>query len=294
MKGFIMWFFTDLADWFDERKSQANRMLDSAVESSGGNQGVILAAVAGHTIMELGGSVVDLARLGDGIKAGGLKGWGQDALRVVAIFPVGKTAQVIKTAKGTTAAKVVADIMPRAGICAWVASAKGLRQIEHSFNGKILATVDDLVKAVGVHPYSVGGLSMSQITFMLNQIGAKVGVARKVKSMREVERMVPFDGSVVLFGVKGTRIKTGKKIEHLVYAYRDLGGLGPVKIMDRTVNKAAHRPYRNLAELAERYTVHSYTPSSAVVLHNVFVRTLYDLPRLVVPVPAVIGTYEER
>jgi hypothetical protein len=46
-------------------------MLDSAVENSGGNQGVILAAVAGHTIMELGGSVVDLARLGDGIASGG-------------------------------------------------------------------------------------------------------------------------------------------------------------------------------------------------------------------------------
>jgi hypothetical protein len=111
-------------------------------------------------------------------------------LRVVAIFPVGKTAQVIKTAKGIKAAKVVADIMPRAGICAWVASAKGLQHIGHSFNGKILATVDDLVKAVGVHPHNVGGLYMPQVTSMLRQIGAKVGATRNVKSMKEVERMV--------------------------------------------------------------------------------------------------------
>jgi hypothetical protein len=158
-------------------------MLDSAVENSDYNQGVILAAVAGHTVMELGGSIVDLARLGDGIKSGTLKGWGQDTLRVVAIFPVGKAAQVMKTAKGTVAAKVVADIMPRADICAWVASAKALRQIGHSFNGKILATVDDLVKAVGIHPHNVGGLYMPQVTSMLRQIGAKVGPIRNVKSI---------------------------------------------------------------------------------------------------------------
>jgi hypothetical protein len=289
-----MWFFTDIADWFDEQKRQANRALDDAVESSDYNHNVILAAVAGHTIMELGGSVVDLARLGDGIASGTLKGLGQDALRVVAIFPVGKAAQMMKTAKGTTAAKVVADIMPRAGICAWVASAKGLRHIGHSFNGKILATVDDLVKAVGVHPHNVGGLYMPQVTSMLRQIGAKVGPIRNVKRMRDVERMVPFDGSVVLFSVKGKDIKSGKPFAHLVYAYREMGGLGPVKIMDRSINKAVHRPYSSLAELTEPYSTLSFDLSEAVVLHNVFLRSIqHDIPRLLIPVPAVIATYKE-
>jgi hypothetical protein len=289
-----MWFFTDIADWFDEQKSQANRMLDSAVESSGGNQGVILAAVAGHTIMELGGSVVDLARLGDGIASGGLKGWGQDALRVIAIFPVGKTAQVIKTSKGTVAAKVVADVMPKAEICSWVASVKALQHIGHSFNGKILATVEDLAKAADVPLHSVGRASLIQIAEMLRQIGAKVGTPRKVASMKEVERMLPYDGSVVLLTLRGKRLANGELMSHFVYAYRSMGGIGRVQFMDRTITGLNRAPYTSLIELAEKYPVHSFRPSRAAVLHNVFVRSAqHDLPRLLIPIPAVVATYKE-
>jgi hypothetical protein len=288
-----MWVFTDIADWFDQQKRQANHALDSAVESSGYNQGVILVAAGTHAVMEFGGAFVDILRLGDGVKAGGFYGWGKDALRVVAIFPVGKAAQMMKTMKGTWAAQVVADIMPKAGICTWVASAKALRQIGHSFNGKILATVDDLVKATGAHPHTVGRADLPQVIAWLRQIGARVGPPRIVTSMKEVEGMVPYDGSVVLFGVKGAEITTGKLVAHLVYAYRNAGGVGRVQIMDRTITKATHTPYRNLAELAERYSVHSYTPSSAVVLYNVFARSvLHDLPKLVIPVQAVIASYK--
>jgi hypothetical protein len=292
-KEFIMWIFTDLADWFDKQKSQANRMLDSAVENSDYNQGVMIVAAGTHAAMEFGGAFVDLLRFGDGMKAGGLKGWGQDALRFVAIFPFGKAAQMMKTAKATQAAKVVVDIMPRAGICAWVASAKALQQVGHSFNGKVLVTIDDLAQAAGVPRQAIGGFpDLFHITAMLRQVGAKVGASRRVASMREVEQMVPYDGSGVVVVVEGVNVKTGELIAHLVYAYREMGGVGRVRIMDRTINQAAHRPYRNLVELAEVYPVHSFVPVEAAVLHNVFVRILYDLPRLLIPVPAVIGAYE--
>jgi hypothetical protein len=79
--------------------------------------------------------------------------------------------------------------------------------------------------------------------------------------MKEVERMVPYDGSVVLFSVKGTKITTGKSAAHAVYAYRNMGGVGGVRIMDRSIPRATHTPYRNLTELAERYTVHSFIHS---------------------------------
>jgi hypothetical protein len=106
------WIFTDIADWFDQQKRQANRALDSAVETSGYNQGVMLVAAGTHAAMEFGGAFVDILRLGDGVRAGGLGGWGKDALRMVAIFPVGKAAQMMKTMKGTKAAQVVVDSCP--------------------------------------------------------------------------------------------------------------------------------------------------------------------------------------
>jgi hypothetical protein len=108
--------------------------------------------------------------------------------------------------------------------------------------------------------------------------------------MKEVEHMMPRDGSVLLLAIKGEHLETGKTVVHLVHAYREMAGLGAVRLMDRTITSAGQKSYSSLAELAERYPVQSYIPFRGAVLHNVYVRSfLRDIPRLVIPVPAVVG-----
>ncbi len=289
-----MWIFTSAADWFDEQKKRSNVMLDRMVEDSDYSQGAMLMAASGHAFMEFGGGFVDLLRLGDGVKKGGLSGWGQDGLRVVAIFPVGRAAHLLKTVKNTRAAKVLADIAPKEPICAWVGSAKALRQVGHVFKGKVFASVDDLAKAVGTSIDSIGPIrNLLVISEKLRQIGARVGPIRKVSNMRQVEQMVPRGGSVVLLALSGVHWKKRKLISHMVYVYRDLAGR--IRIMDRSVDGVVRNSYISLSELVSNYPVTSFAPFEAAVLENVYVRSvLHELPRLVIPVPAVVAAYEEK
>ncbi|MHC1551027.1 hypothetical protein [Phyllobacterium sp. K27] len=137
--------------------------------------------------MTFGSGFVDVLRMGDGVAKGTAAGLGQDALR---FSPVGKAAQMFKAAKGTALAKVIVDINPSAGICAWVASAKALTQIGGKIGSKLFITVDDLAKAIGVNVRHLSGLTMEQIKIVLTKMGARVGAVRVVKSEQEVARMV--------------------------------------------------------------------------------------------------------
>ncbi|MDR2259957.1 MAG: hypothetical protein LBE06_03285 [Azoarcus sp.] len=303
-----MWIFTDIADWFDKKKEQANRVLDEAVEDDY-NTGVMVIAAGTHAVMEFAGSFVDLLRLGDGVKQGGWRGWGADGLRAVVIFPVGKAAQIARSAKGLKAAKAVKDI--GGPTCAWVAGTKGLVQIEHKLSGyllrktkpgligKVLVEVKDLGKAVGLERRQLGGVaSLGGFVWGLRLIGAKIGPVKAVSSVKEVERMVPFDGSVVLTAVKGVvregQDGAGKTVGHMVYFFREWGGMGRVRIMDRTVGEG-QKTYASLAEFVEPYKVTQWAPYEAAVLHNVFAHSvLHDLPKLLIPIPAVVATYEEE
>lgn len=289
-----MWFFTDVADWFDTRKKQSNAVLDRMVEDSDYSQGAMLMAATGHAFMEFGGGFVDLLRLGDGVKKGGLSGWGQDALRVVAVFPVGRAAHLLKTIKNTRAAKFLVDIAPDGPICAWVASAKALRQVGHAIEGKVLASVDDLASALGVSVQSIKPIrNLSTVVQKMRQIGAIAGPVRRVSNMRQVEQMLPKDGSVVLVTLSGVHKTDRTLISHLVYVYRDL--TGRICIMDRSVGDVIRRSYFSLSELVKSYPVTSFVPYEAAVLKNVFVRSsMHELPRLVIPVPAVIASYQDQ
>lgn len=122
-----MWHFTSVANWFDERKVVSDQVFDQWVENSQYNEGVMIVAASTHAVTTFGASFVDVLRLGDGVAAGGLKGWGSDAMRAIAVFPVGKAANLIKTMEGTAAAKLIADT--GGPNCFWIASAKALRQV---------------------------------------------------------------------------------------------------------------------------------------------------------------------
>lgn len=285
-----MWYFTEIADWFDNEKAQSDLILDRWVDESHYNHGVMIVAATAKSFTTFGAGFVDVLKLGDGIKGGTLKGVGQDALRVVAIFPVGKVAGLLKSANGVASAKLVADTGGRH--CFWVTSAKAFAQIGQKSQGKLLASVEDIAKTLGMSMdalWKIPNLSIG-IAY-LQQLGAKVGLVKSVETIRDVERMVPFDGSVVIVTIG--LMKPGEAVGHAIYAFRN--AFGKIRYMDRSLGKASDAVFESIASIGIKYGATSVEVLQAAVLHNVFVKTLaHDLHRLVMPILGIIASEKKK
>lgn len=289
-----MWYFTDIVDWFEKNRGESEKVLDKWVEDSGYSTGSMATAATTKAFMTVGAGFVDLLRLGDGVKEGSLKGVGEDALRVVAIFPVGKAASMLKSAKGLSVARFIADT--GGPNCFWVASAKALRHIGQQYRGRLLVSVEDVAKALKM-PMEMLWKIPNLATGMgyLQRIGAKVGPVKKVSNTSDIAKMLPRDGSVVLIAVRVMR--NGKVAAgHAIYAFRN--SLGQVRFMDRTVGRAlpsgaTQGIYKSIEEIAPVYGATALVPYEAAVLHNLFVKTVaHEAPILVIPVLGVMA--EER
>lgn len=283
-----MWILTDVADWWDKKNQQSEAVLDQFVADSGYSQGAMIVAAGAHAFTTFGAGFVDVLRIGDGVKKGNLAGGGTDALRFIAIFPVGKAASILKTAKGFQAAKLVADI--DGPICSWVASTKALAQIGQKSGGKLFATVEDLARAAGVPLNSIGAIRLTDMLLVLKKIGATAGPVKRIAGVKELKAMIPFDGSVVLVSLKAL-MKRGADEGHAIYVYRDL--LGRIRIMDRTVGQVSQKAYLSLEEVVKAYNgagVRNFIPEAALILHNVYGRAIgFELPKLVMPILGVMA-----
>jgi hypothetical protein len=174
-----MWYFTEVADWFEKNRAESDNILDRWVEDSNYNTGVMIAASTTKSLTTFGAGFVDLLRLGDGIKEGTLKGVGTDTLRFVAVFPVGKAASTLKSAKGLSAAKFIVDT--GGPNCFWVASAKALRQVGQKYKGRLLIGVEDLANALGMPSNALWVIpNLSTGMSYLRRLGAKTGAITKV------------------------------------------------------------------------------------------------------------------
>jgi hypothetical protein len=285
-----MWYFTEVADWFEKNRSETDEILDQWVENSNYGTGAMVAASTTKAFTTFGAGFVDLLRLGDGVKEGSLKGVGADALRFVAVFPVGKAASMIKSAKGVAVAKLIADT--GGPNCFWIASAKALRHVGQKFKGRLFIGVDDLAvalkmpqNALWVIPNLATGMSH------LRRLGARTGAIKKVTSAKDIAKILPKDGSVVMVAVHV--MKNGKVVAgHAIYAFRN--AFGQVRFMDRTVGRALQSGtqgiYKSIEELAPVYGASAIVPYEASVLYNVFTKTvLHETPRLVIPVLGVMA-----
>jgi len=285
-----MWYFTEVADWFEKNRAESDEILDKWVEDSNYSTGAMITASTTKALTTFGAGFVDLLRLGDGVKEGSLKGAGTDALRFVAVFPVGKAASMLKSAKGLSISKFIVDT--GGPNCFWVASAKALRQVGQKYNGRLLVGVDDLanalkmpMNALWVIPNLATGMSY------LRRLGARTGAITKVSSIKDIANILPKDGSVVILAVHV--VNNGKVVGgHAVYAYRNL--LGQMRFMDRTVGRTlatgTQSVYKSLDELAPIYGASAIVPYEASVLHNVFAKSvLHETPRLVIPVLGVMA-----
>ncbi len=281
-----MWYFTEIADWFENNRRQSDQISDRWVESSNYNEAVMIVASTTKAFETIGAGFVDILRLGDGMAEGSLKGIGTDALRFVAIFPVGKVTKLLSSAKGLARAMVVVDT--GGPNCFWVASAKAFAQINHKFNGKLFASVGDLAKALGMDMGNLWKIpSLEMGLSYLKMLGAQIGPVKNVSTIRDIEKMVPFDGSVVMMAVNvmnRTKVIGG----HAIYAFRNVSG--QVRYMDRTTGSISQKAYKSISEIAPMYRASSLEPYKAAVVNNVFVKTIYhDLHILTMPVLGVIA-----
>lgn len=290
-----MWYFTEIADWFEGKRKQSDATLDQWVEDSGYSDGVMIVAATTKAFTTFGAGFVDVLRLGDGTTSGTWEGAGRDALRLVAIFPFGKAASLLKSAKGLSLARVVVDT--GGPNCFWVASAKAFAQISQKHRGKLLASVEDLAKALGMSMDNLWVIpNLAKGISYLQRLGAKVGTVRAVSAVRDIESMVPFDGSVVMIAVRV--VKNGNVIGgHAIYAFRT--AVGQIRYMDRTVGSVVRRGtqgvFSSIADIAPLYGASSLVPYEAAVIYNVFVKSIaHDLPKLVIPILGVVATEESK
>ena len=290
-----MWVFTDIAEWFDEQRKQTDTILDNWVTDSDYNQGVMITAATTKAFTTMGAGFVDLLRLGDGVKEGSLKGIGTDALRVVAVFPVGKVTGMIKSGTGVARAKLIVDT--GGPNCFWVASAKAFSQLGQKTKGKLFASVDDIASALGMPMNNLARIPNLQIGMAyLVRLGAKVGQVRKIASVADINSHLPRDGSVVMLAVKimANNIERGR---HAIYAYRDI--FGQMRFFDRTVGsqmgaKGVQGVFKNIDDIAPLYGADKIIAYEAAVIANVFVKTpALELPRLVIPILGVMATEQQ-
>jgi hypothetical protein len=255
----------DVAEWWEAQHASSKQILDKYVEDNPGLFSVMV-ATATAAAMQLGAGMIDVLRLGEGAAEGTLKGFGEDGLRLIGIAgPLGKGAKLVQSARGARLARVIAD--PGGGICAWIAATKALRQTGQ----KAFAAVDDLLKAMNLPALSELPViyTMRDLLGPLRRIGADVLEIGSAKTIADVQRNVPRDGSVVLFFVKWHNTLKNKESAHALYAFYDY--LGRFRIADRT--GALVNSLEELHKIIPGYGgIGSAVPFEMALMRNVFMK----------------------
>ena len=241
-----MWLFTDLADWWDEKKQESSKYLHEFVDEHDSWWAIAIAGSV-QTAMNLGGGFVDVLRLGDGVRQGTWRGVLHDGLRLLSLAgPIAKVGRGISRV-------LVAD--PGGGICAWVSATQALRQTEV----RHFATIADIAAATGKVP---GGATMTELEQILTAAGAEVRPLLTPATMAAVNELARANPQgVVMFGISWLSSK-GTTLRHALYAFRN--ALGKVKIIDRT-----GRSVEALSELADLYPgIAAAKPMAATFVKN--------------------------
>ena len=217
-----------IAAWWDEQYVESQEALDEFVTNNDGTNtsvyGRSIIATAAYTSMTLGAGLVDILRIGEGVKEGGW-GYAKDGLRILALAgPVVKLGR-LGLAKWT--------YNPPGGICASVAAAQALRQT----GNRLFISVYNVLISNGV----LIPKNMNQLIPCLIKLGAKtkdLGVPKNVDALKTLTQT--HKKSVILFGV------AWKSKGHALYAYRN--SFGSFRIADRT-----GKIVKSLSELENKY-----------------------------------------
>ncbi|MEL6988671.1 MAG: hypothetical protein AAGK97_12680 [Bacteroidota bacterium] len=206
-----------LADWWDSQKLDSDRILQEWVNSSSNDIELYSSALIATTVttaMELGGGLVDLLRLGKGVKEGGW-GYGRDALRLLTLAGPAMRLGRLGLAKWT--------YNPSGPLCATVTTTKVARHTGHNF---FMSAATIFKKFKNKIPND-----LKQFKVLLKSIGISSKLLQ-LKNIAELKKALSQNPKhVIMFAVKWTNTQ-GKQVAHALYGFRN--SLGKFKIADRT------------------------------------------------------------
>lgn len=291
-----MWKLTEAANWLDGKSKESTQILNRMVEDSHYDNDVMIMAATTQSFMQFGTSMADVLRIGDGMAQGTVRGAGNDLARFVAIFPFGKAAKLLQSARGAVKARAIVDPLAHESICSWVTSTRALRQVGYPIGGKMFVEVEQLMKAVGfqgLHSFvKYGGIPLVEMAAHLKTIGAKVGPCIPVSGLQHLlsKQLLKADGSVLLISMDAL-LKDGTRGGHLIYAYYDT--FRRLRFMDRMIGTSGRKFYTSIDEITAAYPdVQSFTPRAVVYLQNVYAKLeTHGIPMLVMPIMGLVAEY---
>ena len=238
-----------IANWWDGKHKESEDILQEWVNNNNSdlemNAKAVVATIV-STSMILGAGLVDVLRIGEGIKKGGTWGYFQDGLRLLSIAgPIARLGRL-------GAAKWTFD--PGGNWCASIAMAKALRQT----GTKLFIRASEVIQKTGFAP-----TNLNQFIPVLKSMGARVREVSKLKDMKALEQLVADNPkSVIMFGVTW-KFPSGEIVGHALYAFRDT--FGAFKIADRSGKIVS-----TLSELNVYYpAIGSATPQgAALIIYN--------------------------
>ncbi len=228
-----------IVEWWEGEKVESEEILENWVSKSSksafGMYGRVVAATGLSTAMELGGGLVDVLKLGEGVKEGGW-GYAKDGLRLLSVAgPMLKLGRL-------AAARWTFDPAPTAGICASVSTTQALR---HTAT-KLFISAKEIADGIGAKPpagfqewlptLKAWGARVKELTDrdLLNILnkGKKLKKRRRGVEDELNEILKVHKKSVALVSVGFWHPLYKKNVGHALYAFRN--SRGKLRIVDRS------------------------------------------------------------
>jgi hypothetical protein len=233
---------SECADWWEERNKEYHAELEQYVLENPGYFAVFVAtgkATAADFAMTM---VVDLARLGEGVAEGSVKGVVQDVFRVLSFIPEAKVLQGSKTLLGR-AVQLLGNIRVwrklEGGLCLPIAIAQVLQRGGHSIGVGLAAIADGLgMPLIRIFKDGAGWGAVERALTKLGLQFSKFSGAG-FKTFDELTRLAARQTGPLL-----VRIVNSAGEGHAILIGKTLNG---VKIIDR------YGIFNNLDDLARHY-----------------------------------------
>jgi nucleoid-associated protein YgaU len=272
-----------LAEWFDRNKKESEKELEAFVDAYP-NLWAVGAVV--QTSMDLGAGMVDVLRFGEGFaeswETGAVWPLVQDLFRALAIAgPLGRGGSALARAGLPRLGRAIglyADVAPKQGICAPIATANAIRRTGNSLNERFLLSLDDVARAHGKPGIAAfEGAAIDESIGALKALKVPHEVFRKAESWSNVERLARNNKGVVMVRLMRKDVVGGHRI--LIESTGD-----GIQIIDRT------GIHSSLESVLSRYSGQWVLDpnAKAVLVKNGTVRTVNLQPALMAEVGALI------
>jgi hypothetical protein len=296
-----MWGLEKIADAFDKMHAEVQHDLDDVIlvknaqwygktfgpDSFWNWENAISAGITWSLatyIMGAGKSLVDLLRIGEGVKSGTLGGVGQDALRVMNLIPVvGLGARTIGTGGRLASIAWASRVAGQGGemSCAPTAMATALRMSGRSMT----MTVEEISAAAGqktISPFAKNypGLTMNEVATTIKGVtpaaqDIDLAAGTGVSTIDAVEAAAAQGRGPVIYGIQwpGGNAASGWATtwwdaDHAMVAFRNAAG--EVMVADQT----GVRPIAEAGTIFGKSIAFNVTPQALLVEDGILVRTL--------------------